>query len=73
MTPPPPAPHRPVCSNPPPPTSDVLAFLGVSASDVKPATGQRLNASSLRDANEWLLLSQKAVPSDRVRCSSPTP
>ena len=68
---PPHAPHRPACSNPS--TSDVLAFLGVSASDVKPATGQRLNASSLRDANEWLLLSQKAAPADRVRCSTPSP
>ena len=45
----------------------MLAFLGVSPGDVKPATGQRLNSSSLRDANEWLLLSQKAAPGDRVR------
>ena len=48
-------------------SSDVLAFLGVAGSDVKPATGQRLNASSLRDANEWLLLSQKAAAGERVR------
>ena len=46
----------------------MLAFLGVSSSDVKPATGQQLDSSSLRDANEWLLLSQKSAPEDRVRC-----